>query len=208
MDVRPADMGTLNFRFLEAWQCRTSSALSNNRKDDYVNRIEKKQPGKAAISHPKRRRRQEKHKSQVNISYFDPEYIFYKRFVWIQHAVTSMTTRAQQSSVFDFDALAPLTRVFRCSYKACLKLSCCVRCRYSCGRCCFEHFVSADERPLELSVHREHTENHQAALWDLHREVEVSLHTWSPLNLKHMSMWIHLFAFCWCAESSVSDGWT
>lgn len=44
----------------------------------------------------------------------------------------------------------------------------CVCCRYSCGRCCFEHFVSADEGSVELAVHREHTEDHQAALWDLH----------------------------------------
>lgn len=59
------------------------------------------------------------------------------------------------------------------SYEACLKLSCRVCCRYSSGRCCFEHSVSPNERPLELALYREHTENHQAALRYLHREVEL-----------------------------------
>lgn len=79
MNVRPSWHGTFGrdaFRFLAAWQCQTLSALSNSRKDDYVSRLEKKQRVKAAISHPKRRRKQEKHKWQVNIFVWPRIFLF------------------------------------------------------------------------------------------------------------------------------------
>lgn len=78
------------------------------------------------------------------------------------------------------------------SYEACLKLSCRVCCRYSSGRCCFEHSVSPNERPLELALYREHTENHQAALRYLHREVELPFRTKTPSNLER---YVHLYTF-------------
>lgn len=118
-DVGPSWHGNFDrdaFRFWTTWQCRTLSALSNSRKDDYVSRMGKKQPGKAVLSHPKRRRKQEKHQWQVNISSFDPECFDFQEFQWNHHALPSITTRAQQNSVFDLDALFPLTGVFHCSY--------------------------------------------------------------------------------------------
>lgn len=59
-------------------------------------------------------------------------------------------------------------KVSPCTYCYCASVFVGVCCRHSRGRRRFEHFVSADEGPVELAVHREHTEDHQAALWHLH----------------------------------------
>lgn len=67
-----------------------------------------------------------------------------------------------------------------------------VCCRYSGGRCCFKHSVSPNERPMELALYREHTENHQAALWYLHREVELPFCTRTPSNLERTCPFGHI----------------